>query len=149
LTTTSYKRSKAHLLCVHICQVLFKTLIYVLHSIFQFPPCSPSTLQLLHIPHFLPITPTPHPPLHVDAPTPYPTWPLNSMVPPVSWGLGASSLNEYKPRSLLLYVCWGPHINWCMVPVLWSSVWSLRSRLIETAGPSIGLTFSSTSFSLP
>jgi hypothetical protein len=22
-------------------------------------------------------------------------------------------------------VCWGPHINWCMLPVWWSSIWEI------------------------
>jgi hypothetical protein len=35
----------------------------------------------------------------------------HSLGPPVSWGLGASFLNEHRPGSTLLYVCWGPHIN--------------------------------------
>jgi hypothetical protein len=81
-------------------------------------PC-PSSLQLLHIPH-LHTHPT-H--LHVDATTLNPTWPLNSLRPPVSWRLGTASLNEYRPGSPLLYVCWGPHIIWCMLTVWWSSVW--------------------------
>jgi hypothetical protein len=61
----------------------------------------------------------------VDVPIPHPTSPLNSLWPPVSWGLGASSLNEYRPSSPLLYVCWGPHISWCMLPVWWSNVWEI------------------------
>jgi hypothetical protein len=27
-----------------------------------------------------------------------------------------------RPGSPLLYVCWGPHISWCMLPAWWSSV---------------------------
>jgi hypothetical protein len=50
---------------------------------------------------------------------------LFNVRPPVSWGFGASSLNEHRPRSSLLYVCWGPHISWCMLSVWWSSVWEI------------------------
>jgi hypothetical protein len=84
----------------------------------------------------------------VDAPIPQPTWPVNSLGPPVSWRLGASSLNEHRPGSPLLYVCWGPHISWCMLSVWWSSERSWGSRLIKTAGPHTELSFSSASFSL-
>jgi hypothetical protein len=61
----------------------------------------------------------------VDDPSPHPTWPLYSLEPPVSWGLGASSLNEHGPKCPLLYVCWEPHISWCMLPVWWSSIWEI------------------------
>jgi hypothetical protein len=61
----------------------------------------------------------------VDSSTPHPTWPLNSLGSPVSWGLGTSSLNEHRPGIPLLYVCWGPHIIWCMLYVWWSSVWKI------------------------
>jgi hypothetical protein len=87
-----------------------------LHSRFYSP--SWSTLWLLHIPYLLPTTPR----LHVDVPTHYPTRPLNSLGPPVSWGLGASSLTRPRP---LLYMCWGPHISWCMLPGCWLSVWEI------------------------
>jgi hypothetical protein len=53
----------------------------------------------------------------------HPTWTLHSLRPAVSWELGASSLNEHRPRCPLLYVSWGPHINQCMLPVWLSSVW--------------------------
>jgi hypothetical protein len=60
-------------------------------------------------------------------PIPLPTRCLNSLGPPVSWGLGASSLNELSPSrtQTLMYVCWGPHISWCMLPGYWSSVWEI------------------------
>ena len=73
---------------------------------------------------------------------------LKSLGPSVSWGLGAPSLNEHRPGSPLLYVCWGPPISWCMLlggPVFERS-WG--SRLIETAGSPTGLPFSSASLSL-
>jgi hypothetical protein len=72
----------------------------------------------IHIQHLFPT-----PCLHGDAPNPHPTWPLNSLGPAVSWGLGASSLNEHRHRSPLLYVCLGPHISWCILSIWWSSVW--------------------------
>jgi hypothetical protein len=84
-------------------------------------------LWLLHIPLLLPTTLC----LHVDAPTPNPTWPLNSLGPPVSSGLGASSLNEHRTGSPLLYVCWGSHISWCMPSVWWSSVWEISGVQIN------------------
>jgi hypothetical protein len=34
-------------------------------------------------------------------------------------------LNEPRPCSPLLYVCWGTHISWCMLSVWWSSVWEI------------------------
>jgi hypothetical protein len=61
----------------------------------------------------------------VDAPTPHLTCLLNSLGPPDCRGLGASSLNEHRPRSPLLYVCWGPHVSWCVLPVWRSSVWEI------------------------
>ena len=76
-----------------------------------------------HSPTFPPLIPPPQPPDHMDFSTSHPTWPLNTLGPPVSWGLGASSLNEHRSGSPLLYVCWGPHISWCMLSVWWSSVW--------------------------
>ena len=61
----------------------------------------------------------------MNVPIPHPTWPLTSLGPPVSRELGASSLNEQRSRSPLLYVCWGPYISWCMLAVWWSSVWEI------------------------
>jgi hypothetical protein len=85
-----------------------------LFSILQIPfPAHPYTLLLLHIPHLLL---TSHPPPH-GCPTSHSIWPLNCLEPPVSWELGTSSLNEQRPRSPLLYVCWVPHISWCMLSV--------------------------------
>jgi hypothetical protein len=86
----------------------------------------------------------------VDAPNPHPTWPLNSLGPPVSWGLGVSSLNEHRPGSPLLYVCWGLiSAGVCCLfdgPVFERSQ---GSRLIKTVGPVTESPFSSASFSLP
>jgi hypothetical protein len=92
---------------------------------YEVPP--PTTLCLLHISHLLPTQPH----LHMDAPTPHTTSPLDSLVSPVSWGLSALSQNEPRPGSSLLYVCWEPHISWCLFgcPVFERS---LQSRLIKT-----------------
>jgi hypothetical protein len=49
----------------------------------------------------------------------------------VSWGLDAPPLNENIPGSSLLYVCWGPHISWCMLSVWWSSVWEISGVQIN------------------
>ena len=68
---------------------------------------------------------------HTSSLTPNPTWLLNSLGHPVSWGLGASSLNEHRPGSPLLYVCWGPQISWCMLSVWWSSVWEISGVQIN------------------
>jgi hypothetical protein len=48
-------------------------------------------------------------------PTSNPTRPLNTMGRPASWGLDASSLTKPRPSTLLLYMCWGAHISWCML----------------------------------
>ena len=62
---------------------------------------------------------------------PHATWPLKPLGPPVSWGIGASSLNEHRPSSPLLYVCWWPHISCCMLPVWCSSVWTISEVQIN------------------
>jgi hypothetical protein len=97
------------------------------HSIFYPPlPPLPSTLLLLPIPYLLPtpLSPRgcPHSPCH-----------LTSKLP------GASSLlrvrciisERTQTYSLLLYVCWWPHISWCMLPVWWSSVWKISGAHIN------------------
>jgi hypothetical protein len=120
--------SKFNLIC--------NSCFYTLYSI-PSPTCP--TLQLLYIPH-----------LHINVPTLHHIWPLNSLGRPVSWELGALTMNEHRPGSPLQYVCWGPHISWCMLSVWWSSVWKISgSRLIKIAGPPIGLSFYSNSFRLP
>jgi hypothetical protein len=94
--------------------------------------------------------PTPPPLPHVSTwMSPPPTPPdLQTPWPPVSWGLGALSQLEHRPRSPLLYVCWGPHISWCMLPVWRSNVWEISGFQIETAGLPTGLPSSSASSSL-
>ena len=95
-----------------------------------------------YTPYFIPILVYLQTALHPITPPHFPvsththTGILNSLGPPVFWGLGASSLTESRPSSPLLYMCWEPHISWCMLPGWWSSVWEISgSRLIETAGP--------------
>jgi hypothetical protein len=87
---------------------------------------SPSPVHPLPVPYLIP---PPYPCLHEDVstptPIPHPTWPLNSLWPSVSWGLGASFLTKPRPGSPLLYMCWGPHISWCMLPGWWYSVWEI------------------------
>jgi hypothetical protein len=115
----------------------------------------------LHVP--FPLTIHPHPPsdcltshttsppqpcLHMDSPTPYPIWSRNFLGPPISCGFSVSSLNEHRPMSLLLYVCWGPHISYCMLSVWGCIVWKISVVQIETADPLTGSPFSSASFSL-
>ena len=72
-----------------------------------------STVLLFHISYLLPIPLSPG-----GCPTVHLTWPLNSQGPQVSWGLGTASLNEHRPGNPLLYVCWEPHISWCILSFL-------------------------------
>jgi hypothetical protein len=88
-------------------------IFYTPYSILQHPIHLPTT------PHPTPLSQTP---VSTWVLPPNPTWLPNSRGPPISWGLGASFLNEHRPSSPLLYVCWGPHISWCMLSVWWSSV---------------------------
>ena len=78
--------------CVKYKMYFILFLIYFLHSIFHSPPPHPLTT-----PHSTPpphTTPSPRgcpdPPFHLTSKFPGP----------------ASSLNEHRPRSHLLYVCW-------------------------------------------
>ena len=82
-------------------------------------------------------------------PTPnhHPTRPCYSLGPPVSWELGASSLTEPRLNSPLLYMCWGPHVSWCMLPGWWSNVWEILGVQVKTTGLLIGLSSSSASSS--
>jgi len=34
-------------------------------------------------------------------------------------------MNESRPDSPLLCMCWGPHVSWCMLPGWWPSVWEI------------------------
>jgi hypothetical protein len=119
--------------------------IHITYSIPWPPP--PSTL---HLPsNCSTSTPTPHP-LSPHGFSHFPLY-LSSKFPGVSsfYRLGASSLTEHRSRNPWLYVCWGPHIGWCVLPLWWSCIWEISgSRLIETAGPTTGSPFSSASFSL-
>jgi hypothetical protein len=72
------------------------------------------------------IPPPPH--LQEDVltpPHPHPIKPPHFLGPQVFWGLGASSPTESRPSSPLLYMCWGPHISWCLLPGWWLSVWEI------------------------
>jgi hypothetical protein len=93
-----------------------------LHSRFYSPPGLPSNWSTSYTSSLCPF-------LHVDIlplpPTSHPTRPLNFLRPPVSWGLGVSSLTEPRPGNPLLYVCWGPHTSWYMLPGWWFSVWEM------------------------
>jgi hypothetical protein len=100
--------------------ICFK-LIYFLHSILHSPfPLQP-TLRLLKTPYLLPAPLSPHGCHHLTC--------------KLSWGLRASSLNEHRPNSPLLHVCWELHISWYMLSVWWSSVWEISGVQNETAGP--------------
>ena len=89
-----------------------------LPSRYYHPPRSPANCPT-------PLTSSTH--LHKDVPpTPsHPTRPPHSLGPQISWGLGLSSLIEPKTSSPLLYMCWEPHISWCMLNSWWSSVWEI------------------------
>ena len=63
--------------------------------------------------------------MRMSSPPPHPIRPPDSLGSPFSWGLGESSLTEPKPSSPLLYVCWEPHISWCMLPGWWFNVWEI------------------------
>ena len=93
---------------------LFLSLFFVLHSRFYSPHSIPSDWSTSHTSC-----------LQEDVTTAPPTRPLNSLGPPGSWGLGASSLTEPRPDCPLLYMCWEPHISFCMLPGWWSSVWEI------------------------
>jgi hypothetical protein len=86
---------------------------------FETPDYIPLPVHPQNAPH--PITP-PFPPVSTRKSPQTPIIPLNSLGPP---GLGASSLAESRPRSPLLYMCWGPHISWCRLPGWWASVWEI------------------------
>ena len=78
-------------------------------------PCLPSDCSTTH-------TSSPTLCLYLDSPIPLH---LTSKLPGTSSLLRASSLNEHRPSSHLLYVCWWSHIRWCILPVWWSSVWEI------------------------
>jgi hypothetical protein len=100
--------------------VIFKftyVFTYLFYTLYFIPPIHPPTaLHPITPPHLLSPCGCPHTPCH-----------LTSKLSGASslLRLGASSLNEHRPSSPLLYVCWGPHISWCMLSVWWSSVWEI------------------------
>jgi hypothetical protein len=81
-------------------------IFFSLYSRFYSPPGPPSNCSTSH-------TSSLHLCLHENIPIPA-IRPLNFPGPPVSWGLGASSLSEPRDGSPPLFICWGPHIIWCL-----------------------------------
>jgi hypothetical protein len=140
-------------LCMHMCffclfhsipiclLFLYLTLFFVFITfIFFFTFLKNNLLFKLYILfpppwYFLQVDPHPIPPPHplsqCECPHLHPTWLLNILSPPVSWGLGASSLDESRHGHPLLYVCWEPHISWCMLSDWWSSVWEISGVQIS------------------
>ena len=69
--------------------------------------------------------------------------------PSISMGFGTSSLTEARPGSPLQYMSWRPHTSYCVLPGYGSVSESPQgSALVETAGLSMGSSFSSVSSSL-
>jgi hypothetical protein len=103
----------------------FNTFIYfILNSRFYSPPGLPSDSSTYH-------TSSPPHCVQEDVPATLPTL-TDLYLPgtPISWGLGASFLTKPRPSSPLLYMCWGPHISWYMLPGWCSSIWEISgSRL--------------------
>ena len=105
-----FLQALAHPLSIYIPSIY---LIFLFFYTANFIP-SWSTIRLFHIPYllFVPLSPQDVP----STPTFHPTRPLNTLEPPVSWGLVTSSLKDPKSSNRLLYMCWGPHISWYMLP---------------------------------
>jgi hypothetical protein len=119
--------------------LLILMFFFFFHSGFYSHPGLPSECSTSH-------TASPPSCFHKDA-SPA-TRRLKSLGPPVSWGLGASSLTKHRHGSPVLYMCWGPHISWCMLPGWWSSIWEISGvQVIDTAGPPTGSPSASASFS--
>ena len=109
----------------------FKKLILFLHSIFSFL-CPDLAYNCFTS--------------HTSSPPPLSMW--ISLPPPflTSKHIEVSSLLRvrciicgwHRPESPLLYVCWGPHISWCIW--FYGTVFkrSQGSRLVEIAGPPTG-----------
>jgi hypothetical protein len=96
--------------------------LFVLSFRFYSPPSQPSNCSTYYTssPLLPPVS------TRISVPTtPYHSRPVNSLEPPVSWGLYASSLTKTRPSNPLQYMCWGPHIIWCMLTGWWSSVWEI------------------------
>jgi hypothetical protein len=107
------------------CFNLILFLIHFLCSIYHCLSPPTATLRRLHIPH------TPPPRLLEDASNPHSTWLPNTLGPPVSLGLGASSVNEHRPGSTLLYVCWGASYQLVYAASLVVSVWKISGVQIN------------------
>jgi hypothetical protein len=134
--------------CLFVCLLAFKFLTMsflsfpLFFNLFYSPDFISLLVHLLTVPHTIPPSPISKMPPLSD-----PTRPPNSLGPQVSWGLGVSSLTESRPSSPLLYMCWGPHTSWCMLPGGGSlSGRSWWFRLVETVGHPIGLHSLSASF---
>lgn len=80
---------------------------------------------------------------HISTPSLSPTYFLG---PQVLWGIGAPSFTEDIPVSPLLYVSWGNHISWCMLPGNPVSERAQGSKSLKTADLPMRLPSSSTSF---
>jgi hypothetical protein len=106
--------------CLHF--LFICTLFYIF---FYSPDFIPLLTHPLTLSYSIPPT---CPCLQEDAPTLphlHSSIPLHCLGPQVSLGLGASSLTESRPGSLLLYMCWGPHISRWMLLGWWLSVWEI------------------------
>ena len=98
----------------------FNFIWFFLYSRFYSPPGPPSYCSHPIPPPHRPASMTMSPFLH---PNPYPT---RLQIP---WALSRLRLrvifSEPRPGGLLLYMCWGPRISWCMLPGWWSNVWEI------------------------
>jgi hypothetical protein len=107
------------------CCCCFYSLIFIFYS----PDFIPiwAMLWLFHIPYLLPTPPTlsPRGCLHLPNTHTHPSRPPHFQGSQVTWDLGASSLTESRSGSPLVYICWGPHIGWCMLPGWWLSFWEI------------------------
>jgi hypothetical protein len=90
-------------------QILYPSLVHSPTVPHHIPPHCPLVSTRMSSPH----TPTP------------PTRTLNSLRLPVLWALGAPSLTKPRPSSLLLYMPWGPHSTWGMLPGRCFSIWEI------------------------
>jgi hypothetical protein len=141
----------SHLLTLPLFLPFFLFFLLLFFNLFYIP-------LIIHLPMHPPNVPHPTCPLYTPLqsprgclnPPPHLIKSSHSLGPQVSQGLGLSSLTEARPGIPLLYMCWGPHISWCMLPGWWLSVWKIsgvQSRLVETVGFPMGSPSSSTSSS--
>jgi hypothetical protein len=132
-----YTHPRLYLLCYYY-YYYYYLIIFYSPVFIPLPVCPPTA------PH-----PIPPSPLQEDVPTPTPphqtTPPLGSQV---SQGLGASSLTEARPGSLLLYICVRGLSSAGVCCLVGGSVSerSRGSRSVETTGLPMGPPSSSASF---